>query len=73
MERIPLQRLGQVNDLVGALVFLASEASDYVTGLDLLVDGGSTLGTFEPEALPHFKDRPKWLDYTQRPSRSGIM
>lgn len=61
-ERIPLGRLAQAEDLVGALVFLASEASDYVTGLDLIVDGGSTLGTFEPEALPYFKDRPRWLD-----------
>ena len=70
-ERIPLQRLGKVEDLLGALVFLASEASDYVTGLDLTVDGGSTLGTFEPEALPHFKDKPKWLSFIQPSGKSG--
>jgi enoyl-[acyl-carrier-protein] reductase (NADH) len=71
-ERIPLGKLGQVDDLVGALVFLASEASNYVTGLDLIVDGGSTLGTFEPEALPHFKDKPKWLSFTQPSPRTGM-
>jgi len=37
-----LNRWGGVEDLVGAAVFLASEASCYVTGLDLFVDGGWT-------------------------------
>ena len=72
-ERIPLGRLAQVNDLVGSLVFLASEASDYVTGLDLTVDGGSTLGTFEPEALPHFRDKPRWLGYFQQSGKGGAV
>lgn len=40
---IPMARLGAPGDHVGAAVFLASEASDYVTGQTLLVDGGSTL------------------------------
>jgi NAD(P)-dependent dehydrogenase (short-subunit alcohol dehydrogenase family) len=39
-DRIPLKRPGQPNDLDGALVFLASESSRYVTGQTLLVDGG---------------------------------
>ena len=39
-EKIPLRRPGAVEDLDGALVFLASEASRYVTGQTLLVDGG---------------------------------
>ena len=39
-ERIPLRRPGAVDDLTGALVFLASDASAYVTGQILLVDGG---------------------------------
>lgn len=44
-ERIPLNRPGAPNDLDGAVVFLASEASRYVTGQTLLVDGGITVGS----------------------------
>jgi NAD(P)-dependent dehydrogenase (short-subunit alcohol dehydrogenase family) len=43
-ERIPLKRPGQPNDLDGAVVFLASEASRYITGQTLLVDGGISTG-----------------------------
>jgi NAD(P)-dependent dehydrogenase (short-subunit alcohol dehydrogenase family) len=39
---IPLARLGEPKDLIGAAVFLASEASDFVTGQTLYVDGGLT-------------------------------
>jgi gluconate 5-dehydrogenase len=46
-ERIPLGRPGQPNDLDGAIVFLASEASRYVTGQTLLVDGGITTGAIK--------------------------
>jgi len=44
VDRIPLKRPGQPNDLDGAIVFLASEASRYVTGQTLLVDGGVSTG-----------------------------
>ncbi|HZP18505.1 MAG TPA: glucose 1-dehydrogenase [Terriglobales bacterium] len=43
-DRIPLKRPGQPNDLDGAIVFLASESSRYVTGQLLLVDGGISTG-----------------------------
>ena len=43
-DRIPLKRPGQPDDLDGAVVFLASEASRYVTGQTLLVDGGISTG-----------------------------
>ncbi len=43
-DRIPLKRPGQPNDLDGAVVFLASDASVYVTGQTLLVDGGISTG-----------------------------
>jgi len=43
IERIPLGRMGEVADLQGAVVYLASEASDYMTGYDLVIDGGYTL------------------------------
>jgi len=37
---IPMKRMAEVTDLQGAVVYLASEASDYMTGADLLIDGG---------------------------------
>jgi len=41
-DRTPARRWGEVDDLVGAAVFLASPASDFVTATVLLVDGGFT-------------------------------
>lgn len=40
VERIPLGRWGNSQDLAGAIIFLASGASDYVSGITLPVDGG---------------------------------
>jgi NAD(P)-dependent dehydrogenase (short-subunit alcohol dehydrogenase family) len=40
MTRIPMGRLGQPEDLVGPVIFLASDMSRYVTGVTLAVDGG---------------------------------
>jgi NAD(P)-dependent dehydrogenase (short-subunit alcohol dehydrogenase family) len=52
-DRIPLKRPGQPGDLEGAVVFLASDASQYVTGQTLLVDGGISTGA--TRALPRKK------------------
>ena len=56
VERIPVKRPGQPNDLDGAVVFLASESSRYVTGQTLLVDGGISTGAMralrKPAASP---------------------
>lgn len=43
-DRIPLKRPGQPHDLDGAIVFLASDASAYMTGQTLLIDGGISTG-----------------------------
>jgi gluconate 5-dehydrogenase len=49
-DRIPLKRPGQPQDLDGAIVFLASDASAYVTAQTLLIDGGISGGA--TRALP---------------------
>ncbi len=40
IDRIPMKRLGQPEDIVGAVVYLASDASNFMTGQTLVVDGG---------------------------------
>jgi NAD(P)-dependent dehydrogenase (short-subunit alcohol dehydrogenase family) len=49
-ERIPLDRPGRPDDLDGAVLFLASEASRYMTGQTMLIDGGISTGALR--ALP---------------------
>lgn len=52
-DRIPLKRPGQPSDLDGAIVFLASAASEYMTAQTLLIDGGISGGA--TRALPKTK------------------
>jgi NAD(P)-dependent dehydrogenase (short-subunit alcohol dehydrogenase family) len=52
IERIPLKRTGRPDDLDGAIVFLASEASRYITGQTLLIDGGISTGSTRANVLP---------------------
>jgi NAD(P)-dependent dehydrogenase (short-subunit alcohol dehydrogenase family) len=40
LEKIPLERYGKVEDITGSAIFLASKASDYITGQTLFIDGG---------------------------------
>ena len=42
MSRIPIGRVGTVNDIAYGVLYLASDESSYVTGSELVIDGGST-------------------------------
>jgi NAD(P)-dependent dehydrogenase (short-subunit alcohol dehydrogenase family) len=53
VDRIPLKRPGKPEDLEGPIVFLASDASAYITGQTLLIDGGISTGS--TRALPRQK------------------
>jgi len=52
VDRIPVKRPGEPRDLDGPIVFLASEASRYITGQTLLVDGGISTGATRASAGP---------------------
>jgi len=43
IDQTPMKRLGEVEDLQGAIVYLASRSSDFTTGHDLIIDGGYTI------------------------------
>ena len=43
-RRVPMQRTGTLDELTPALVFLASDASSYINGATLAVDGGLLTG-----------------------------
>lgn len=47
LGKVPLGRVSTPEDLIGVTVFLASDASDYMTGQTIIVDGGYTLGCLD--------------------------
>ena len=50
---VPLNRLASVDDIADAFLYLASDAARFVTGHDLVVDGGHTADVYE---IPYPKD-----------------
>jgi NAD(P)-dependent dehydrogenase (short-subunit alcohol dehydrogenase family) len=42
-RRIPMARIGSPNEVAGAVVFLASSASSYITGQNIIIDGGYSI------------------------------
>ncbi len=58
VDRIPVKRPGDIHDLDGAVVFLASESSRYVTGQTLLVDGGISTGAMRATVSQPSKGSP---------------
>lgn len=63
-ERVPLGRFGTEQEIAVAAAFLVSDAAAYVTGVNLPVDGGSTLdtGMFDAEAAERLLRRPEGED-----------
>ena len=54
-SRTPMRRVGEAHEVTNAVMFLASDMASYITGVDLLVDGGTNAcnGTFQMAPIHH--------------------
>ncbi len=54
-SRTPMRRVGELEEIVGPVMFLASDAAAYITGHDLVVDGGTNAsnGTYQIPPIHH--------------------
>lgn len=61
-SKVPLGRLGRAEDVARAVLYLASNDASYVTGQNLLVDGGVTMGIISQLPRPRSVERPGEAD-----------
>jgi 3alpha(or 20beta)-hydroxysteroid dehydrogenase len=54
-RRVPLQRIGEPEEIARATLFVCSDEASYISGAEIAVDGGWTAGHYEP-ALPGCPD-----------------
>lgn len=47
-DRVPMGRMGQPDEIVGVILFLASDDASYITGSNVVADGGLLTGTGQP-------------------------
>jgi hypothetical protein len=54
-SRTPMRRVGEAQEVTNAVMFLASDLASYITGVDLLVDGGTNAsnGTYQIPPIHH--------------------
>jgi NAD(P)-dependent dehydrogenase (short-subunit alcohol dehydrogenase family) len=57
VDSVPMGRLGETEDIVGAALWLASDASGYVTGANVAIDGGLALGLSEDWRALRLRER----------------
>ena len=58
-DAIPLGRFGQPDEIASAIAFLAAPEASFITGANLMVDGGVTAGTGHPNLMRLFASQPK--------------